>query len=250
MSTNTYLISGTGSGIGRATALHLANQGHTVVLLGRDKQNLETTLSMLPPGQHTLLLADIRKRDELAGAAESMRDVSFTGLIAAAGVGGWSVWGPDDRWEEIIETNLTGTYNFVNTFYPHLKNVAAPYKHVVIVTSALSKIGLPNFQALSASKEGLHGLMRCWAAQWAPENILVNAISPGWVNTRMASHALDAFAGAYQISKEEAHGLAMKQVPVGRMTEPEEISETIAFLLTQQTMTGSIVDVNGGFVMR
>jgi len=246
---STFLISGAGSGIGRATALHLANQGHTLFLLGRNKENLDETLKRLSPGNHKVLVADIRKREELAKASASIKDTPLDGLVAASGVGGWSVWGKDDRWDNIIETNLTGTYNFVNTFYPSLKLSTAPHKHVVIISSAMARVGIPNYQALAASKAGLNGLMRCWASQWAAEQILVNAVSPGWVNTSMADSDIDAFAGAYGITREQAISEAMKQVPLGRMAEPEEISETISHLLTQRAMTGSIVDVNCGFIM-
>lgn len=246
--TKTYLISGAGSGIGRAIGQKLAKANHTCILLGRNEISLNETLETLPGNNHQILTADIRDKNQLANAAAQLHASFIDGIIANAGVGGENYWGQDDRWEEIISTNLTGTYNLVNTFFPMLKKAPAE-KHILIISSVLARLGVANYSAYCASKAGLLGLMRSWAVQFAPQNILVNAICPGWVDTEMSQQGLQGIADGSGISKEEFYKIAMQSVPLGRMSEPEEIADLVAYLLSQKSITGQSIDINCGAVM-
>jgi NAD(P)-dependent dehydrogenase (short-subunit alcohol dehydrogenase family) len=245
---NTYIISGAGSGIGRAMAQKLAGLGHTCILLGRNEASLTETLNSLQGNGHRILVADIRDADTLQQAAQSLNDTAVSGLLANSGIGGENYWGPDDRWSDIISTNLTGTYNFVNTFLPNLRKVDGS-KHIIITSSVLARLGVANYSAYCASKAGLLGLMRSWAVQYAPEEILVNAICPGWVDTEMSQEGLQGIADGIGISKDEFYQIAMQSVPLRRMSQPEEIADLIAYLLSQRSITGQALDINGGAVM-
>jgi len=247
MTDNTYIISGAGSGIGRAIAQKLAEQSRCV-LLGRNQANLEQTLATLKGSGHQVLVADIKSIDSLANAAKTLGDMKVSGLIANSGIGGENQWGPNDRWDDIIGTNLTGTYNFVNTFLPNLKGQARE-THVVITSSVLARLGVANYSAYCASKAGLLGLMRSWAVQYAPEKILVNAICPGWVDTEMSQDGLQGIADGIGISKDEFYDMAMQSVPLRRMSSPEEIADLVAYLVSQKMITGQTLDINGGAVM-
>ena len=214
--TKTYLISGAGSGIGRAITQKLATN-NTCILLGRTARNLEETLETLPGNNHQTLVADIRDKNQLAKAASQINASFINGIIANSGVGGENYWGENDRWDEIISTNLSGTYNFVNTFFHLLKEVPAE-KHILITSSVLARLGVANYSAYCASKAGLLGLMRSWAVQFAPQNILVNAICPGWVDTEMSQTGLQGIADGIGISKDEFYKIAMQSVPLGRIS--------------------------------
>ncbi|MGN8068317.1 SDR family NAD(P)-dependent oxidoreductase [Mucilaginibacter sp. SG564] len=245
---NTYIISGAGSGIGQAIAQKLAHDGNTCILLGRNEQKLQQTLQSLPAGNHSLLIADIRNQQSLARTFEQLGSVVVNGLVANSGIGGENYWGDDDRWTDIIDTNLTGTYNFVNTFLPALRN-ATGEKHILITSSVLARLGVANYSAYCASKAGLLGLMRSWAVQFAPENILVNAICPGWVDTEMSQDGLQGIADGIGISKQEFYEIAMQSVPLRRMSQPDEIAGLVAYLLSQRSITGQTLDINCGSVM-
>ena len=246
----TYLISGAGSGIGRSIALRLAADGHNCVLLGRNKTHLQQTLDLIPYNpHHQLLTADISDKDSLNAAAAQIAGMAIDGLVANAGTGGENHWGPADRWQEIMGTNLTGTYNFVNTFLPNLRISTGGVKHILITSSVLARLGVANYSAYCASKAGLLGLMRSWAVQFAAEQILVNAICPGWVDTEMSQTGMQGIADGIGISKEEFYEIAMQSVPLRRMSRPGEIADLVAFLLQQQAMTGQTIDMNGGAVM-
>jgi NAD(P)-dependent dehydrogenase (short-subunit alcohol dehydrogenase family) len=245
---NTYIISGAGSGIGKAIAQKLAHDGNTCILLGRNEAKLQQTLASLPSGGHSLLIADIRSKESLAEAFIQLGDAPVNGLVANSGMGGENYWGNDDRWTDIINTNLTGTYNFVNSFLPVLRK-AGGEKHILITSSVLARLGVANYSAYCASKAGLLGLMRSWAVQFAPENILVNAICPGWVDTEMSQEGLQGIADGIGISKQEFYEIAMQSVPLKRMSQPEEIAGLVAYLLSQRSITGQTIDINCGSVM-
>ncbi|MFM6977055.1 MAG: SDR family NAD(P)-dependent oxidoreductase [Sphingobacteriaceae bacterium] len=244
----TYLISGAGSGIGMAMAKKLAANGDTCILLGRNLEKLQKVAAGLP-GKHHVFAADIRSLEDLAKVADLLEKEEIHGLVANAGVGGENYWGNSDRWEQIIGTNLTGTYNLVNTFLPNLRLAKSTYKQIVITSSVLARLGVANYSAYCASKAGLLGLMRSWAIQFAPENILVNAICPGWVNTDMAQQGLQGIADGIGITKAEFYEMAMQSVPLRKMSEPEEIAGLTAYLLEQESITGQAIDINGGAIM-
>lgn len=249
MSIKTYIISGAGSGIGKAIANHLATEGNQIILVGRNKERLQSTLEGLKGENHQTLSFDVSNKQEVLAAAESIKYKSIDGIIANAGIGGENKWGTDDRWSEIVSTNLNGTYYFVNAFLAHLSLSKAPYKHILITSSVLARLGVVNYSAYCASKAGLLGLMRSWAMEFAPQNILVNAIAPGWVNTDMAQEGLQGIADGIGISKNEFYDIAMQSVPLKRMSEPEEIAQLVSYLLKQQSITGQTIDINAGSVM-
>lgn len=244
----TYIISGAGSGIGRAIAQNIAASGSRCVLLGRNEESLQQTVDMLSSSGHRILVADIRDKADLAEAMIELGDIALNGLIANSGIGGENYWGDNDRWDAIIDTNLTGTYNFVNTFLPNLR-AADGDKHIVITSSVLARLGVPDYPAYCASKAGLLGLMRSWAAQFAKENILVNAICPGWVDTDMAQSGLQSIADSIGITKQEFYDIAMQSVPLRRMSQPEEVADMVSYLINQRSITGQALDINCGAVM-
>ena len=244
----TYVITGAGSGIGRAITKQLANEGHRCILVGRNRHNLRETVSGLE-GDHLVLTADMRSLTELKALAAELGDLAVDGIMASAGTGGENHWGEHDRWQEIVDTNLTGTYNFVNTLLPHLKRSAEPFKHIIITSSVLARLGVENYSAYCASKAGLLGLMRSWAVQYAPANILVNAVCPGWVRTEMSVEGMEGIARGLGNTVPQFYDMAMQSVPLKKMSEPEEIARLISFLLKQQSITGQTIDINNGAVM-
>jgi NAD(P)-dependent dehydrogenase (short-subunit alcohol dehydrogenase family) len=89
------------------------------------------------------------------------------------------------------------------------------------------------------------------AAEYSGDGILINALCPGWVNTEMAQEGLQGFANALDISKDEAYKEAMKPVPLGKMSEPEEVAKLVAFLVSEEqiSFTGQTLDINNGALM-
>lgn len=252
----TVLVSGAGSGIGRAICETLASgeTGARLILVGRNEGKLKETVAALPKGgEHLIAVADVSNQKELHAALAKLpwSSINLTGVVSNAGIGGGNAYGEGDRWNEVMSTNLNGTYYLVNEALPFLKASREKFKHVILISSILSKMGVPGYSAYCASKAALLGLTRVWANEWARDRILVNAICPGWVATDMAESGILQFAKGMKISYEEALALQMKSVPLGKMSEPQEIASVIRFLLSdaQVSITGQSIDVNNGALM-
>jgi NAD(P)-dependent dehydrogenase (short-subunit alcohol dehydrogenase family) len=250
MSGRHVVVTGAGSGIGRAVAFRAAQDGARVTLLARDEERLRETASRIEAPTH-VVGCDIRQRrrvdDALAQAAGALGPIDA--LVAASGIGGANGEDDDggDRFDDLVATNLNGTYYCVRAALRHLAP-GPSVRHVVVVSSILARIAVPRYTGYSAAKAGLLGLVRSFAAELAPAGIQVNAICPGWVDTDMAWRGLDAAARDTGGTREDAYRDAMREVPRGRMAQPEEVAGTVAWLLSPDAggVTGQAIDQNGG----
>ena len=244
------VVSGAGTGIGRAIALRLAREGASVTLLARGKARLEETAASIEGTAH-VETCDIRQRRRVDRAMERAAEAlgPIHALVAASGVGGPNGEGDEggDRFDDIVQTNLNGTYYCVRAVLRHLAP-GPDARHVVVISSILARIAVPGYTGYSASKAGLLGLVRSFAAELATSGVQVNAICPGWVDTDMAWQGLDAAAAASGGTREDAYRDAMREVPLRRMSQPEDIAGTVAWLLSPDArgVTGQAIDQNGG----
>ena len=244
------VVTGAGSGIGRAIALRLARDGATLTLLARGRDRLEETAASIEGGAH-VETCDIRERRRVERSFDAAASAlgPIHGLVAASGLGGPN--GEDDeggdRFDDLVRTNVNGTYYCVRGMMRHLAP-GPDARHVVVLSSILARIAVPGYTGYSASKAGLLGLVRSLAAELAPRGVQVNAICPGWVDTDMAWQGLDAAAAETGGTRQDAYRDAMKQVPLGRMSQPEDIAGTVAWLLSPDArgVTGQAIDQNGG----
>ena len=258
---NTILITGAGSGIGAAAAQRLAqHEGVRLILMGRRLEPLQAVQAALPSsGRHVVASVDVSDAEALVAwldGAESGLDVHpLVGVFANAGVGGPNTWGKDDRWEEIIRINLTGTYNTLMACGPHLKK-AAGVTHALVTSSVLARFGVPGQTAYVASKTGLMGLVRSLAVEWSSKGVMVNALCPGWVETEMAQNSIQAMADGQGISYEASKAQQEALLPAGRVSRPDEMAQWVDFLFSGlaegdnrprvETFTGQGLDVNSG----
>lgn len=248
MSRRHVIVVGPAGGIGRAIADRLDREGFGLTLLGRDEGRLIEVAAAVGGASH-VARCDIRERKQVdrafAAASEAMGPVY--GLIAVSGIGGANHDGPDDRFDDIVRTNLNGTYYCCTAALRHLAP-GPETRHLVVISSILARIGVPAYTGYSASKAGLLGLVRSFAAELGPENVQVNAVCPGWVDTEMAWSGLDGIAEAGGTTREQAYRAAMEAVPLGRMSQPADIAGTVAWLLSPDArgVTGQAIDQNGG----
>jgi NAD(P)-dependent dehydrogenase (short-subunit alcohol dehydrogenase family) len=224
-------VTGAARGIGLAIAERLAADGARLTLLDRDEPRLDGA---------TIRVVDISDRDAVFAAFNEPLDA----LVANAGIGGGNEPGDHDRFDEILQTNLYGTYWCVRAAEPLL----ADGGRIVVTSSILSRIGVAGYTGYCASKAALLGLVRSLAAELAPRRIQVNAICPGWVDTDMTRLGLSLFEG---LTQEEAWDVAKQEVPLRRMSDPSEIAGTVAWLLSDDSVgvTGQAIDQNNGAFM-
>ena len=247
-----FLVTGAGTGIGRAIALRLAEEGAHLSLLARRSAPLEETAAEARArgaGQVQIHVADIGDRAAVDAAVDAAAAAGgpFRGVVANAGIGGPNEPGPSDRFDVLVQTNLVGSYSTLRAVQRHL--LPGPEaRHMVVISSVLSRFGVPGYTGYCASKTGLLGLVRALAHELAADRIQVNAICPGWVDTEMAWEGIDAFAAGLGITREEAHRNAMQAVPLGRMSRPAEIAGLVAWLVSADGVgvTGQGIDMNGG----
>jgi NAD(P)-dependent dehydrogenase (short-subunit alcohol dehydrogenase family) len=243
------VVTGAGTGIGHAIASRLADEGATLTLLARDGARLAAVAEEIGASSAPCDIRDRAAVDAAFAVAASTRG-PIHALVANAGIGGANAAGADDRFDDIVQTNLLGTYSCVRAFERHLAP-GPETRSVVVIASILARIGVPGYTGYCASKAGLLGLVRSFAAELAADNVQVNAICPGWVDTEMAWSGIDGIAAATGRTPEETLTDAMGAVPLGRMSRPEDIAGVVAWLLSADARgaTGQAFDVNGGAYM-
>jgi NAD(P)-dependent dehydrogenase (short-subunit alcohol dehydrogenase family) len=168
--------------------------------------------------------------------------------VAGSGLGGANDGNAaEDRFDDLVATNLNGTYYCCRAALAHLAP-GPEARHIVVISSILARIAVPDYTGYGASKAGLLGLVRSLAAEIAADNVQVNAICPGWVDTDLAWDGLDGIASSSGGTRESAYRDAMGDVRLGRMSQPDDIAGTVAWLLSADArgVTGQAIDQNGG----
>jgi len=245
------VVTGAGTGIGRAIARRLDAEGVQLSLFGRQLERLHETAAELS-GQPCVDSVDIRDKAQVERGFEAAVRAHgpLHALVANAGVGGPNEAGAEDRFDELVDTNLRGSYHCARAAQARLREGQGA-RHIVLLSSILARIGVPGYTGYCASKAALLGLARSLAMELAPREVQVNALCPGWVDTSMAREGIEGMASAMQVSADEAHAIAMREVPLGRMSAPEDIAGMVRWLISSDArgVTGQGLDMNGGAFM-
>lgn len=244
------LVTGGGTGIGRATARRFAGLGANVAVLGRTRETLEETVRELRQTgvEATLCVADIRDKDAVAGAFAGL-DESWGGLdVLVNNAGGQfpklAIDMSVNAWRSVVDLNLNGTFICSQAFAASAIARGSGARIVNVVTAAAIRPSKGLAHAVSA-RAGVIAMTRALALEWAEHGITVNAVAPGMIDTSgLVEAELDGDASVID-------RLAAQSVPLGRAGTPEEVAEVIAFMASPSCayMTGETILLDGGYAL-
>jgi 3-oxoacyl-[acyl-carrier protein] reductase len=243
------VVTGAGSGIGRAIALGYAREGARVVLLDREEKAVAEAAQEIrgAGGKAESFTLDVAKREDCAAMAKQIADrvgqvsilVNNAGIVRRNGMLGAAEAVISD-WEDIIAINLTGVFNVTHAFLPALR---ASKGRIVNIGSIQSFVHVrtPSSPAYTASKHGVLGFTKALAAELGKEGVRVNAIGPGFIATPLNANA--------RANNPELVKTFMDHTPLGRPGTAEDIVGPAIFLASDLSsyVSGSIVMVDGGY---
>ncbi len=242
------LVTGGGSGVGRASAIAMARAGAMVTVADVNEDGgKETAALVLEEGADVdFVRADVTQPDDVAAMVD--KTVARWGhldcAVNNAGTTGASAPTADytlDDWTRTIELNLTSVFLCLKHEIPVMLERGGA---IVNMASGAGLVGFPGLPAYVASKHGVVGLTRAAAMEYAGQGVRINAICPGSTRTPM----LEGFIGG----DEQVERMLTRPIPVGRLGRPEEIAEAVVWLCSDAAsfVVGHALAVDGGTVMR
>ena len=238
------IVTGANGGIGFATVKTILDKTEYDVL-ATINQN-ENKIKSLSTDRLIPCKCDITQDDAgdkiLDCIAARDKQFEIMGLVNNAGINRDSLFVKMDsaKWKEVIQTNLSALFNVTHPIVNYIIENQPPeqVKHVVTISSIIGESGGFGQTNYSAAKAGILGFTKSLALETARYNILVNAIAPGFIRTPMTDAIPD-----------KVKDILYKKIPLGRFGDPEDIANTVLFLLSSKYATGGVFDINGGLYM-
>lgn len=249
------LVTGGGSGIGRAIAFELAKNGAKVAIAARSVSRLESAAAAFRQHGFPILTLpmDVRRKPEVEQAMATV--VSQWGavniLVNNAGISGLSlITDPDDgKWFDIVDTNLNGLYLVTKAALRHMPDQSGG--RIINISSVLGKFGVPGYTAYCATKHGVIGFTRALALEVVSRGITVNTVCPGWVDTEMATQGINETAALQGITPQEFKAQAIAAVPIKRFLQTDEVAALVCYIASDPAagITGQAINICGGQTM-
>ena len=237
MTKKNIFISGASRGIGKSMAQHFAKSNFNVVGTSRNNFKFDNDLENLLP-----IKLDVTSRNDVKDCFDELKSKNLLPdiLINNAGITADQLFlrMSDDDWDNVINTNLTGTFNLTKIF---LKNmIKNKFGRIINISSISGLMGNPGQVNYSSSKAALNGFTKSLAKEVGSRNITVNCVASGFIDTDMTSY----------IGDNERNEI-LKQIPLNKFGLPEDISRLVMFLMSDEAsyITGQTISIDGGLLM-
>ena len=240
------IVTGAGSGIGREVAKRLAKRGLFVHVLGKSEHSINETVRLIGKNKEAEAhRVDITDSDAMKRIIEEIGSVSV--FVANAGICEKASLGDANAtavFERVMATNLHSVWSSFKLIEPHLEQGAS----AVVVSSGLGKSGRAGYAAYAASKHAVLGLVKCIALDLASKEITVNAVCPGWVDTKMARNDMKNTSEEMGIDPSDVKSMALRNIPLGRFVKPDEVAALVDFLTSKEAraITGQSYNISCG----
>lgn len=243
----TALITGGGTGIGRAIALTFSREGANVAVAGRRSEKLQGVVKELEEagGQGLAVVGDVTKAGDTERAVRETVErfgrlnvlVNNAGALHVSSIEGI----PEEEWDRLMRVNLKGPFLMSRAALPEFRKAGGGA--IVNIGSVLGLVAIKNRAAYCASKGGVTLLTKAMALDHAHEGVRVNCICPAIVETPLVRELFDAGAEG-----EAARKARIAQIPAGRMGRPEDVAELAVYLASKESswVTGVAIPLDGG----
>jgi NAD(P)-dependent dehydrogenase (short-subunit alcohol dehydrogenase family) len=235
------LVTGAGSGIGRAVAVRLAEEGAEVVVTSRTQEHVDETCALVPGAPPLGLVLDLRDRASIEAGVRAVGRIDILACCAGVDDPGEPAVAdtPDAVWDETFAVNVTGVFQLCRAAVPVMRDGGS----IVTVGSTNSLVPRPNAAAYCASKAALLMLTRTLALELAPRRIRANCVCPGVVDTPLTALFLDRADDPAALREAYA-----KWSPLQRMADAREIANCVLFLASDEAsfVTGAAFVADGG----
>ena len=236
------LITGANRGIGHNILKKIATCGYTVIGTSRSKDGADMITDAIKDSNGIGVVMDVTNQDSINTSVNKIKEEYgvIYGLVNNAGITNDNLLMrmSDEQWNSVIETNLTSLYRVTKSVVKDM--MKARTGRIVNIGSIVGLMGNAGQSNYSATKSGLLGFTKSLARELSSRNINVNAVSPGFIDTDMTK----------ALSDDQIESLT-KNIPLGRIASPDEVSSVVAFLLSDDSsyITGENINVNGGLYM-
>ncbi len=249
------IVAASSKGLGRAVASGLAAEAAKVTICSRNGDGLKKTAEEIQTSTGSEVLAvqaDLREANDIRNVVRQTLDRFGTVHILVTNSGGPppGFFGDfsDEQWYGAVDSTLMSAVRLIRETLPVMRKQR--WGRIINITSVSVKQPIDNLLLSNSIRPAIVGMAKTLAGELARENVLVNNVCPGWTRTDRVDQLLKARASQEGTTPEEVYHRIARDIPIGRMAEPEEFANLVVFLASERAsyITGSTIAVDGGAI--